>query len=84
MEGLFAVNDNMTTLEYLKDWDVTNVTNFNYTFGTVENLTDASAINDWNINPNASFDSFFNKTPAHPEFTKVQGTWNNGTFVPNP
>ena len=51
-------------------------------FSGCTRLTDSNAINDWNIQKTASFTQMFKKTPTHPEFTKIQGTWNNGTFTP--
>ena len=41
-----------------------------------------NGINDWNISSSANFTQMFASTPSHPEFTKVAGTWNNGTFTP--
>ena len=77
-------NNSFTTLEYIKDWDVSNVQDFSLTFIFCDNLTDVSSINNWNINKDSNFDHMFYKTSLHPEFTKVQGTWdNNGTFTPN-
>jgi surface protein len=83
----------LTSLAGLENWDVSNVLNFsegndpnnNRSEGTFQYLTslqDASAINNWNINKNAAFNNMFKNTPVHPEFTKVQGTWSNGTFTP--
>ena len=44
-------------------------------------LTDASAVNDWNINTSTDFTEMFKGTSIHPNFTKVNGTWNDGTFT---
>ena len=94
MGSMFRNCRSLTTLDGLQNWDVSKVTNFsegndsaqNRSQGTFEgltNLTDASAINNWNINREALFDNMFKNTPVHPEFSKITGTWNNGTFIPN-
>ena len=42
-----------------------------------------SGINDWDLNENARYTNMFQNAPTHPEFTKVDGTWDsNGTFTP--
>ena len=81
----FAFRDcKINNLTPIKNWDVSNVDNFGYMFPDNPNLTDASAINNWNISITASFTKMFTNTPAHPEFTKVQGTWSSGTFTSTP
>ena len=75
-------NTRINNLQALKNWNVSNVTSFYKIFETNPNMIDASAINDWNIQPTANFRDMFNATPTHPEFTKVPGTWSNGTFTP--
>ena len=42
-----------------------------------------NSIDNWNIKESANFNHMFTNNPSHPEFTKVPGTWNNGTFTPN-
>ena len=40
--------------------------------------------NDWNISKVTNFGGMFKNVPTHPDFTKVEGTWDsNGTFTPN-
>ena len=40
--------------------------------------------NDWNISKVTNFGGMFENVPTHPDFTKVEGTWDsNGTFTPN-
>ena len=84
----------ITSLAGLEDWDVSKVTNFSegndsnnsHSEGAFEGMTslsDASAINNWNIKSDAFFNNMFKSTPVHPEFTKVSGTWSNGTFTPS-
>ena len=78
-------NDNLFDTKYMKNWDVSKVTNFSNMFDESSNLTDASAINDWNINSTANFKYMFRGASSYPEFTKVQGTWDSaGTFTPTP
>ena len=81
---LMFSNTALENLQGLENWNVQNVTDFRSMFIYNYNLTDASAINDWNIQPAASFAAMFLQAPVHPEFTKVQGTWNSsGTFIPS-
>ena len=75
---------NLKNLEGLENWNVENVRYFDQGFAYISTLEDASAINDWNIQPTANFTSMFNATPTHPEFSKVLGTWSDGTFTPTP
>ena len=83
MEGIFLYNQSIESLIGLENWDISNVTNFKMAFYNIFTLEDASAINDWNINRDASFVDMFFGTPTHPEFSKAQGTWSNGTFTPS-
>ena len=78
------LSSSLKKLSGLENWDVSSVTMFSNMFATNRNLTDASAINDWNIQSTANFRDMFNATPTHPDFTKVPGTWSNGTFTPTP
>jgi len=77
-------NAGVSKLHGLENWDVSLVNNFNSTFKNIPTLQDASAINDWDIQKTANFTYMFNATPIHPEFSKVPGTWSNGTFTPTP
>lgn len=53
-------------------------------FQDLTNLVDASAINNWNIKSTAYFTNmFYNSNNVHPTFSRVSGTWNNGTFTPS-
>ena len=74
----------LENLEGLEDWDVSHVESFVNTFILIPTLANASAINDWDIQPTADFGNMFYSTPTHPEFSKVPGTWSNGTFTPTP
>ena len=83
MNGIFS-RTNITNLDGLENWNVSKVTAFYGAFSQISNLTDANSINDWDIQRTANFNFMFFDAPIHPEFTKVQGTWNNvGTFTPN-
>ena len=74
----------INNLQALRNWNVENVTNYTQAFLSIRSLTDASAINDWNIQSIANFHGMFAGVPTHPEFSKVPGTWSNGTFTPTP
>ena len=84
MKQMFVNCKQLKNLNGLENWDVSKVTNMSRTFNGLSNLEDASSINNWNITNVTNFNYMFSNTPIHPEFTKVQGTWNNGTFIPNP
>ena len=84
MNAMFQGDTSLTNLHGLEQWDVSNVTKFTAMFEGATNITDASGINDWNIKTSAKFNYMFRRVPTHPEFSKVQGTWSNGTFVPTP
>ena len=71
----------VTDLNPLKDWNVSKVKNMSYMFRGNSKIIDASPINDWDIRNVTNFEWMFDTT--HPEFTKVTGTWENGTFKPN-
>lgn len=83
MIGMFENCVSLLKLDGLESWNVSQVTNMNYSFDQMLSLTDASAINDWDIRNVLDFTNMFNKTPVHPEFSKVNGSWNNGTFISN-
>ena len=67
----------------MENWNVSNVLTFDYMLDGVNSLSDASSINNWNISPSATYTRMFTNTQSHPKFTKVQGTWENGTFIPS-
>ena len=71
----------LTSLTALKNWDVSKVLDMSYMFFGCNTLTDVSAINDWNITNVTDFTNMF-PSNIHPEFTKISGTWSNGTFIP--
>ena len=83
MSYMFVECSALTNLNGLENWNVSKVTNFNYTFAGLYNLSDATAINDWDLSSTASFYRMFISTPVQPEFSKLPGTWNNGTFTPS-
>ena len=74
----------LESLNGLENWDVSNVTNMNSMFNGNKHLSDVSAINDWNITKVTNFEEMMKGVPTHPEFSKVPGTWSNGTFTPTP
>ena len=82
MKSIFASNEELVNIDGIKNWDVSNVLNFNGVFILANHIEDVSALNNWNINKNASFGSMFYNNLLYPTFTKIDGTWNNGTFVP--
>ena len=82
MGQMFQYNEKLINLDYMRNWDVSNVLNFNGMFIFANHIEDVSALNNWNINKNASFGSMFYNNLLYPTFTKIDGTWNNGTFVP--
>ena len=84
MSHIFSICSSLHSLEGLENWNVSNVEDFNASFAVLSSIEDVSAIKDWNINSSAIYTNMFTETPIHPEFTKVQGTWNNGTFTPTP
>ena len=84
MSGMFTCDTALSTLSGLENWDTSKVNNYTNMFYKNESLTDVSAINNWDIQKTANFSGMFAKTPIHPEFTKVPGTWNSsGTFIPS-
>ena len=80
---LFRSCKSLTNLDGMENWNVSNVLTFDYMLDGVNSLSDASSINNWNISPSATYTRMFTNTQSHPEFTKVQGTWENGTFIPS-
>ena len=83
---MFEGASSLTSLDGLKDWNTSNVTDMSYMFSSDRSLSDTSAINDWDIRNVVSgkFEHMFWDAHTHPNFTKVQGTWSDdGTFTPN-
>ena len=80
---MFQDNNKITNLKGLSNWDVSKVTNFNNMFFAANLLEDTSEINNWSISADASYYRMFSGQVPHPEFTKVPGTWNSGTFNPS-
>ena len=74
---------NITSLNGLENWNVSSLENAEKMFFDNSLLEDASAINDWNITNVTNFNNMFNNVSVHPEFSKREGTWNNGTFIPS-
>ena len=72
----------LTDISAIVNWNVSNVTDFTQMFDYCKNITDASALNNWDVQATATFTSMFKEVPTHPEFSKVPGTWSNGTFTP--
>ncbi len=75
-------NNSLEDIAAIKDWDVSNSTIFSLMFSGDTRITNVNVLNDWNISNTATFSYMFDSSSSHPEFTKVPGTWNNGTFVP--
>ena len=74
----------VTSLAGLENWNVSSAVDMGMMFEDLLSLTDASAINSWNIVNVTSFEKMFkNSNGVHPEFTRISGTWNDGTFTPN-
>ena len=69
------------------DYDDSSISNSLREKGAFQGLTrleDASAIDNWNIKPTAYFyRMFYNSNNVHPTFSKVSGTWSDGTFTPS-
>lgn len=85
MSGMFSGGGDLmslTDITPLSNWDVSNVENMSEMFSGCTSLTDASAINDWNIIKVTNFEMMFSGSEIHPNFSKVEGEWNDGTFIP--
>ena len=82
MTAMFQESYELEDISAIKNWNVSNVTNFSYMFSTTRKLENANSINDWNIKKDANFQSMFINSLTHPEFTKIEGTCNSGTFTP--
>lgn len=84
MYDMFFNDSNLTSITALRDWNVSNVFNFGRMFYNSSLISDSNSINNWNIKNTANFTYMFRNVPTHPEFTKIQGTWNaQGTFIPS-
>jgi surface protein len=83
MGFIFRNSRRLTSLSGIEDWDVSNVTDYSYMFDGTIALEETDFINEWDINSTANYTDMFTGALSHPEFTKVEGTWNNGTFIPN-
>ena len=82
MSHMFMGND-IKNLAGINEWDVSNVKSMTQLFRNNIHLENSAYINNWDISNVTNFDNMFYDCPTHPEFTIVQGTWNNGTFIPN-
>ena len=81
----FAGCTNLTSVEPIKNWVVSSVTNMDRMFFGDTKITDINEIKDWDITNVTTFSFMLRNVPSFPEFTKVQGTWDDkGTFTPNP
>ena len=83
MGSMFSWVYTLEDISAIKNWDVSQVVDFDSMFAR-DNIQDASPINDWDIQQTANFRWMFSNVPTHPEFSKVPGTWSNGTFTPTP
>ena len=85
MSFMFEHVSSISSLSGLDNWNVSSVTDMSYMFDEDDNIINASAINDWNITSviGTNFYQMFSSGSAHPTFSRVQGTWYNGTFLPN-
>ena len=80
--GTLFMECNLTSLHGLEKWNVSSLKDVGSMFAYIYTLEDASAINDWDITNVTNFTSMFEGTRVHPNFSKREGTWNRGTFVP--
>ena len=72
----------ISNLNSIENWNVSKVTTMRGMFMSCSNLTDASSINNWNISNVTDYTYMFLGNTIHPDFSKVNGTWSNGTFTP--
>ena len=70
-----------TSLKGLENWDVSSATNMSNMFADSVKLEDASQINDWDVTKVTDFTNMFLNSTVYPVFSKVDGTWENGTFI---
>ena len=71
----------VTTLSGLEEWDVSSAKVMNDMFFDGHKLEDVSAIENWDVTNVENFNSMFSGSKVYPQFTKVNGTWKNGTFT---
>ena len=75
-------NTSITDISSLRNWNTSKVTTLRGMFMYCTKIEDASALNDWDITNVTDFTYMFAGSQIHPEFTKLEGTWSNGTFTP--
>ena len=80
MNGMF-LGCKIKNINSLSNWNVSNLASVTQMFES-NPITNASGINNWNITKVTDFVGMFYLCPTHPEFTKVTGTWDDGTFTP--
>lgn len=80
MDAMFC-RCKIQNLNAISNWNVSNLASVTQMFES-NPITDASGINNWNITKVTDFVGMFYLCPTHPEFTKVTGTWDGGTFTP--
>lgn len=83
MEETFYFCTHLSNIDGISNWNVSRVKSMARMFNACSSLADPSAINDWNIINVQNFSGMFSSRATHPEFTKVTGSWNYGTFIPN-
>lgn len=71
----------LINLNGLNNWNMSSLQSANLMFYGCTKLSNWSAINNWNLTKCSSFTQFARNCPSHPNFTKVNGTWSNGTFT---
>ena len=52
---MFAFCNSLVDLSPLKDWNVSNSTNFSFMFGNCNNLVDISPLQNWNVSNSFDF-----------------------------
>ena len=85
MNSMFKGCKSVTSVDSIKDWDVSNVTTFQQMFNRA-GLTDATALKDWNVVRVTNFSMMFANmglaTSKMPAFTNRTGTWNtSGSYT---
>ncbi|MBR6113351.1 MAG: BspA family leucine-rich repeat surface protein [Bacilli bacterium] len=76
-------NTSISDLSSLKNWNVSKATTLRGMFMFCTYIVDASVINEWDVTSASDFTYMFAGVPVLPEFSKVNGTWSNGTFTPS-
>ena len=85
MQAMFMGCRQITSLNPLSNWNVSNVTNMGSMFNECEALNNVSGISNWNITNVNNFSFMFRAVSLYPTFTKRAGTWDSeGTFTPTP